>query len=109
MTDETTNKRVGINQVLKALGLDKEEKARIKARLETLSDEFKKGVEKARTYDFNKVVEVLGLKKEEKLELLKVVKTRTATTIKRDLEKARKAKDDAVKKIKELENELLGR
>lgn len=109
MTEETTNKRVGINQVLKALGLDKEQKATIKAQLESLGDEFKKGMEKARTYDFHKVVEVLRFKEEEKLELLKVLKTRSATAIKRDLEKARKAKDDLVKKIKELENELLGK
>lgn len=109
MTDETTNKRVGINQVLKALGLDKEHKARIKEQLETLSNEFKKGPEFARTYDFNKVIEVLRLQEQEKFELLKILKTRTATAIKRDLEKARKAKDDAIKKIKELEDELLGK
>lgn len=107
--EQLTETYVGINQVLKGLGLKNTDKAELKTKLETIDTQYIKGSSIAQRYQLDRVKRTLNLTLTQVQSVYDEAMTRSANAIKKDLEKARKAKHEAEQDIKQYESELLGK
>jgi benzoyl-CoA reductase/2-hydroxyglutaryl-CoA dehydratase subunit BcrC/BadD/HgdB len=107
---------IGVNQIIKAISTLKKkaekdaEKAEIKTKLDSISDDFIKGhKDVAPLYRLDKVKTALNLSLDKVDSIYTIANKRSAISVQKEIEKLRKQKETIESRIKELEKELLGK
>ncbi len=115
-TQQIESTFIGVNQIINATSTLKKkaekdaEKAEIKTRLASISDDFIKGNKNvAPLYRLDKVKTVLNLTSDKVDSIYTIANKRSAISVQKEIEKLRKQKETIESRIKELEKELLGK